>query len=106
MLTLIPATAQARPRPCADWHGRTLLSGQGWLENLAFDGRGRLTISALGRNRLLKLRRRGRPHTLLSPVTAPGGQALRRGHFLYFVTGDIAPPMPTGTIDRLNLRTH
>jgi DNA-binding beta-propeller fold protein YncE len=106
MLAIVPATAQARPRPCADWHARTLLSGQGWLENLAFDGRGRLTISALGRNRLLKLRRGGRPHTLLSPVTAPGGQALRRGHFLYFVTGDIAPPMPTGTIDRLNLRTH
>jgi DNA-binding beta-propeller fold protein YncE len=102
-LGLLPATAQARP--CADWHARSLLSGQGWLENLAFDGRGRMTISALGRDRLLKLRRGGQPHTLLSPVAAPGGQALRRGHFLYFVTGDSIPPMPTGTIDRLDLRT-
>lgn len=101
-LGLLPATAQARP--CADWHARTLLSGQGWLENLAFDGRGRMTISALGGSRLLKLRRGGKPHTLLSPVAAPGGQALRRGHFLYFATGDIVPPMPTGTIDRLDLR--
>jgi streptogramin lyase len=104
---LLPATAQAKaPRPCADWHARTLLSGQGWLENLAFDGRGRMTISALTRNRLLKLRRGGTPHTLLAPVDAPGAQVLRRGHFLYFATGDSVPPLPTGTVDRLNLRTH
>src|SRR3954463_4715595 len=94
---LLPATAQAKaPRPCADWHARTLLSGQGWLENLAFDGRGHMTISGLARDRLLKLRRGGRPHTLIAPVDAPGAQVLRRGHVLYFVTGDSAPPLPTG----------
>jgi sugar lactone lactonase YvrE len=83
---------------------RTLVSGQGWLENLAFDGHGSITISALSQGRLLKLTRRGKLSTLLAPAVAPGGES-RLGHLLYFNTGDTEPIEPTGTVDRLDLRT-
>jgi sugar lactone lactonase YvrE len=99
------ATSGSSDRPpCSQWHVRTLLSGQGWLENLAFDGRGSITISALDQGRLLRFSHPGRLTTLLAPVVGPGGQ-VRRGRLLYFNTGNIATDQPTGTIDRLNLRT-
>jgi SMP-30/Gluconolactonase/LRE-like region len=101
--TATPAADKA-PGPCAPWRVKTLLKDQGWLENLAFDGRGGLTISALEQNRLLRLKPSGRLSTLLKPVHAPGGQ-VRRGRWLYFNTGDTPPLMPDGTIDRLDLRT-
>src|SRR5689334_12085046 len=97
-------TRSALKGACAPWHVRTLLHDQGWLENLAFDGRGGLTISALTQGKLLRLTRPGRLTTLLSPVHAPGGQA-RDGRWLYFNTGDTLPLMPDGTVDRLDLRT-
>jgi hypothetical protein len=98
------STSGAQQDVCAPWQVRTLLSGQGWLENLGFDGRGSITISALGQGQLLRLSRRAGLSTLLSPVFAPGGQA-RRGRFLYFTTGNLPTAQPTGTIDRLDLRT-
>jgi sugar lactone lactonase YvrE len=97
-------SAYPHPNPCSQWQARTLLSGQGWLENLGFDGRGSITISALDQGRLLRLSHPRRLTTLLAPVASPGGQA-RRGRVLYFNTGDLATDQPTGTIDRLNLRT-
>jgi SMP-30/Gluconolactonase/LRE-like region len=90
--------------PCAPWQVHALISGQGWLENLGFDGRGSITISALAQSRILRLSTRGRLSTLLAPVFAPGGERTR-GRYLYFNTGDTAPVTPTGTIDRLDLRT-
>lgn len=99
----LPA-ASAEANPCSPWQGRTLLSGQGWLENLTFDGRGAMTLSALGQGKLLRLLPNGQVSTLLSPVFAPGGQR-RRGNVLYFNTGDTVSPAPTGTVDRLDLRT-
>ena len=81
-----------------------MLSGQGWLENLEFDGRGSISISALTQGRLLGFSRRGTLSTLLAPVFAPGAQR-RRGRFLYFNTGNTVPVTATGTIDRLDLRT-
>ncbi len=101
--------ASGSPRPtsaggCSSWSVRTLLSGQGWLEDLAFDGRGSITISAISQGRLLKLTRGGELSTLLAPVVAPGGE-IRRGHLLYFNSGDTVPIAPTGTVDRLDLRT-
>jgi sugar lactone lactonase YvrE len=92
------------PHPCSQWQVRTLVTGQGWLENLGFDGRGSITISALDQGRLLRFSHHRRLTTLLAPVVGPGGQA-RRGRFLYFNTGDIVTDQPSGTIDRLNLRT-
>jgi hypothetical protein len=102
---VLPATAPAASGACAPWHVRTLLSGQGWLENLGFDGRGSLTLSALAQNRLLRLSPDGHLSTLLDSVSAPGGQA-RWGRFLYFNTGDtIGASAAHGTVDRLDLRT-
>jgi SMP-30/Gluconolactonase/LRE-like region len=90
--------------PCAAWSVRTLLSGQGWLENLAFELHGSMSLSALAQGKLLRLRPNGQLSTLVTPVHAPGGQQ-PHGRFLYFNTGDTVPIAPTGTIDRLNLRT-
>ena len=101
---LAPPVASAKADPCSPWQGRTLLSGQGWLENLTFDGRGGMTLSALAQSKLLRLLPSGELSTLLSPVSAPGGQRLR-GNVLYFNTGDTVSPAPTGTVDRLDLRT-
>ena len=89
---------------CRPWRVRTLLSGQGWLENLAFDGRGGLTISALAQGRILRLSRSGHLSTLLGSVAAPGGERTI-GHFLLFTTGDTVPVKPNGTIERLDLKT-
>ncbi len=104
VVTLAIASASRARAACASWHVRTLLSGQGWLENLAFDRRGGLTISALTKGRLLRLTPRGRLSTLVNNVRAPGGQR-RVGRYLYFVTGDTVPVAPNGTIERLDLRT-
>lgn len=90
--------------PCAAWSVRTLLSGQGWLENLAFEPDGSMSISALAQSKILRLRPSGAVSTLVAGVSFPGGGQVRRG-FLYFNTGDVLPPAPTGTVDRLNLRT-
>lgn len=104
-LAWAPAAEAKPPGACAPWHARTLLRGQDWLENLAFDGRGGLTISALAQGKLLRLKRGGKPKTLLSPVSAPGGQRLLGGRYLYFNTGDTLPLTANGTVDRLDLKT-
>jgi sugar lactone lactonase YvrE len=103
-LLAVPAAVSARG-PCSPWKVRTLLSGQGWLENLAFDGRGSITLSALAQGRILRLSRDGSVSTLVDSAFAPGGQALR-GRFLYFNTGDtVGPQAANGTVDRLDLVT-
>ena len=102
--SLTPVAATRASAACTAWHTRTLLSGQGWLENLAFDGSGSMTISALTKGSILRLSRQRHLSTLLSSVFAPGGQQ-RLGRYLYFNTGDAVPVMPNGTIDRLDLRT-
>lgn len=105
LLTASVASGAGRParaHPCRPWHVRTLLSGQGWLESLAFDGRGGITISALSQGRVLRLPRLGHVSFLTGLLSAPGGEIVR-GRFLYFTTGDIIPPAANGTIDRLDL---
>lgn len=102
----LPATGPA-PRTsgaCRSWHVRTLVRGQGWLEDLEFDGRGSITLSALTKGRILRLSRSGHLSTVLASVFAPGGER-RRGRYLYFNTGDTVPVAPNGTIERLDLRT-
>jgi sugar lactone lactonase YvrE len=99
------ALPQAAAGACGQWQVRTLLSGQGWLENLAFDGRGSVTLSALAQGRILRLSRGGRLSTAVDSVFAPGGQALR-GPYLYFNTADtVGQQAKHGTVDRVNLRT-
>lgn len=89
---------------CRQWHAHPLLSAQGWLEDLEFDGHGGISISALAKDRILRLSRHGRLSTLVAGVFAPGGER-RIGHNLYFTTGDTIPVTSNGTIDRLDLQT-
>ena len=98
------ALAARASAACASWHVRPLVSGQGWLENLSFDGRGGMTISALTKGRILRLTAAGHLSTLLAGVPSPGGERTL-GRYLYFNTGDTIPAMPNGTIERLDLRT-
>jgi sugar lactone lactonase YvrE len=107
-LTLGPLSATARPgraSTCHAWHVRTLLSGQGWLESLAFDGRGGMTISALAQGRILRLTRGGHLSTLLGSVSLPGGQIVS-GRYLYFTTRDGETNAADGTIVRFDLRSR
>jgi hypothetical protein len=98
------AETPTRAHPCRPWHVRALLSGQGWLESLAFDGRGGMTISALAQGRVLRLSRHGRLSVLADHVSAPGGEIVR-GRFLYLTTGDILPAAANGTIERIDVLT-
>jgi sugar lactone lactonase YvrE len=98
------AVAARAGTTCTSWHVRPLVSGQGWLENLSFDGRGGMTISALTKGRILRLTAAGHLSTLVAGVPSPGGERTLGG-YLYFNTGDTIPAMPNGTIERLNLRT-
>ncbi|MGZ4250531.1 MAG: SMP-30/gluconolactonase/LRE family protein [Solirubrobacteraceae bacterium] len=98
------ASAARAGAACTAWHVRPLVSGQGWLENLSFDGRGAMTISALAKGRILRLTTGRHLSTLLAGVPSPGGERTI-GRYLYFNTGDTVPPMPNGTIERLDLRT-
>jgi streptogramin lyase len=96
--------AAATLRSCTPWRVRTLISDQAWLENLEFDGRGSITLSALTQGRILRLTPSRRLSTLLTPVFAPGAERAR-GRYLYFVTGDTITVAANGTLDRLDLRT-
>jgi streptogramin lyase len=93
---------------CVPWSASTVLSGQGLLENLVFDGRGGLLLSASGQGAILRLDRNGELATLIDDVYAPGGLRVRRG-VLYFNTGDAAVSgvqgIADGTIDRFRFET-
>lgn len=86
-----------------------MMSGLGSLENLEFDWRGGLLLSAIDAKAIQRLTRDGKVTTLAAGVNAPGGQRLR-GRILYFNTGDSAGSAalgtPDGTIERLNLDTE
>jgi sugar lactone lactonase YvrE len=88
---------------CVPWQASTVLAGQGPLENLVFDGRGGLLLSAIRDNEILRLGVNGELTTLIDDVYAPGGLRVRRG-VLYFNTGDNATSgvqgIADGTIDR------
>lgn len=94
---------------CHTWSARTIASGLGSLENIAFDGQGGLLISATSRDAVERLTRGGKRTTLVSGLKGPGGLRVR-GNVLYFNTGDTLQAgllgTPDGTIGRLDLRTH
>src|SRR3954453_22030777 len=95
-LLVLPATARAET--CAPWAQRTVASGLGSLENLAFDGRGALLLSAGDHDAIERLTPAGAVSTLVPAVNAPGGLAVR-GRTLYFNTGDAAASGVLGTAD-------
>jgi hypothetical protein len=93
---------------CSPWRVHTVLSGQGLLENLVFDRRGGLLLSANRDDAILRLNSNRRLRTLIDGVKAPGGLRIR-GSTLYFNTGDDATSgiegRADGTIDRYRLKT-
>jgi sugar lactone lactonase YvrE len=92
---------------CAPWRAQTVLSGQGALENLVFDRRGGLLLSASRDDAILRLGSHGGLRPLIDDVNAPGGLRVRDG-VLYFNTGDDAQSglngRADGTIDRYSLQ--
>jgi hypothetical protein len=105
-LAVVPAARAADP--CARWSDRTVASGLGSLENIEFDGRGGLLLSASDHDAVLRLGRDGSQRTLVAGVVSPGGLRVRKG-VLFFNTHDALASglmdRPDGTIERLDLGT-
>lgn len=109
------APAQASPaseqRPaCATWRQHQVVSGLGSLENLSFDGRGGLLLSASGR--IARLTPDAEVRTVVADVTSPGGHVVV-GRTLYFTTGNgFADGITSelgrrnGTLSAVDLRTR
>ncbi len=101
-------SAPTAPAACAPWTVRTVLTGQGQLENLLPDGHGGMVLSVLDGNRLERVTPSGQVTTIATGLTAPGGLA-RRGDQVYVVTGDSSSAALLGTTDgtvaRVNLTT-
>ncbi len=103
------AGASGAGAACPQWSSKTLLSGQGWLENLAFDAKRGPFVSALDQNAILRVSHAGKPRVLIADVSSPGGIRVRGGS-LFFNTGDSASSglgnVADGTIDRYRFKTH
>ena len=52
---LLAIAAPSAQGACAPWTASTVLSGQGVLENLAFDGRGAMFLSAIRDDAILRV---------------------------------------------------
>ncbi|WP_416063378.1 SMP-30/gluconolactonase/LRE family protein [Rhodococcus indonesiensis] len=95
-----PAAAAPAAADCTPWRVDVVASGLGILENLAFDGRGRLLVSAstpAGGGSLSSLTPDGRTDTVVAEVPAPGGIVVDEGT-AFFTTGN-------GTVSGLLGRT-
>ncbi|WP_232680290.1 SMP-30/gluconolactonase/LRE family protein [Nocardioides sp. R-C-SC26] len=81
----------APPAPCATWRASGVADGLGTLENLSFDGRGGLLLSAGqaggGAGDILRLTPSGRTEVIVPDVAAPGGHVVV-GRRLFFTTGN------------------
>lgn len=107
-------SASASTAGCSTWRQTTVATGLGVLENLSFDNRGGLLLSAgqlAGPGAIVRLRPSGRHREVVSDVTSPGGQVVV-GRKLFFttgngfadgLTGELAPR--TGTLSVVDLRT-
>jgi streptogramin lyase len=105
-LLVLPTAASADT--CTPWTQRTIASGLGTLENLAFDGRGGLILSSTANNAIERMTPAGQVTTLVPDVNAPGGLVVR-GRTLFFNTGDAAASgvlgRADGTLERVDLDT-
>jgi hypothetical protein len=110
-LAVLASLALAAPAgaACTPWEVRTVKDGLGSLENLEFDGRGGLLLSASTQDAIVRLTPDGAVAPLVTGVNAPGGMRVR-GSVLYFNTGDSADAGLTnradGTLDRFDLDTR
>jgi sugar lactone lactonase YvrE len=114
LLLALGALAAAAPAAtagpgCRPFTQRTVASGFGSLENLEFDGRGGLFLSASTSKAIQRLTPDGKVTTTLANVNSPGGLR-KRGRYLYFNTGDAAQSglagSSDGTLSRYDLRTR
>ena len=105
---VLAAAVPAAEGACTPWRASTVLSGQGALENLAFDGRGAMFLSAIRDDAILRVGRERNLRTLIADVHAPGGLRYRRG-ILYFNTGDDIisglQGLTDGTLERYRLKS-
>src|SRR5881227_2072189 len=105
-IAAVPTAAGAASSECTPWPQKTVKSGLGSLENLEFDGRGGLLLSASGPGAIERLTPDGSVTTLVPNVNAPGGQRVI-GRTLYFNTGDSAQSgvmnRADGTLEKFDL---
>ncbi|AOW92357.1 hypothetical protein BFN03_05540 [Rhodococcus sp. WMMA185] len=97
--------------PCSTWTVSEVTSGQGVLENLAFDGKGTMMVSRsdlLGGGALDGVSPDGTVTPIIPEVDAPGGIAVD-GDDVYFTTGNSFTAgimgLDNGTVDTLSLDT-
>ncbi|MEV0061470.1 SMP-30/gluconolactonase/LRE family protein [Nocardia sp. NPDC050718] len=109
---IVPGRAAAAPESCAQWTTRTIATGYGVLENLAFDGRGNVLLSeqsATGASgSVRRLAADGTRSVAVGDVDGPGG-VLVVGDTAYFTTGNSVSAAlmgrADGTIRALDLAT-
>ena len=108
LLCFLALGASTAHGACQPWSQRTLLSDQGLLENLAFDHRSSLLLSASTQGAILRVNRHREVTQLIDDVDAPGGLRVR-GNVLFFNTGDSlasgSQNLTDGTIGRFRLKT-
>jgi hypothetical protein len=91
-IALIPLStgpAAARSLPRCPWSVSTVVTGMGSLENLAFDGLGRMLLSrsVSGAGQIYRLDPTGIGTTVVNPIDSPGG-IVTEGNAAYFTTGN------------------
>lgn len=92
MSTIAPTSAVSASgaAECRPWRASTLTSGLGTLENLSFDRRGGLLLSAGsfgGSGSILRLTASGKKRTVVPDVAGPGGHVVV-GDRLFFTSGN------------------
>ncbi|PTR40510.1 SMP-30/gluconolaconase/LRE-like protein [Rhodococcus sp. OK611] len=104
-------TTTAAAQSCTPWTASEVASGFGMLENLAFDGRGKMLLSEgtlFGDGAIRTLSPGGKTGTLVSDFTGPGGIVVS-GDNILFTTGNNAMAglsnSKNGTVESLDLDT-
>ena len=111
--TALGATAAPAPVSCRDVRVTASVfatvgpSGQGWTENLGFDGHGGMWVSELELGRVVRFNSRGKPGTSIA-VAHPGAEELGFDGRMYLDYGDSVPsgssPGQAG-VERFNPRS-
>ncbi len=100
--TTVAVTGASAAAGCSAWRSSTVASGLGTLENLSFDRRGGLLVSAGtpgGSGEILRLTPSGRKRTVVPDVAGPGGHVVV-GRRLYFTSGNGFVDGVTGELGR------
>ena len=110
-LAWVPAVAQAAPADCPGIQApRQITKGHGPLESLAFDAQGRLLLTSITQNALLRLAApQGAVTTVAPGVSSPGGIAVVSEREAYVGTGNtltgLLPGLGAAGIAQVDLDT-